>query len=78
MPSMEIRPDDLDLLCVGETLIDFISVDRVNSLRQADVFQRHQGGSPANIAVNVAKLGGSAALISKTGIGALALSRTTW
>jgi len=70
MPSVEIRPDDLDLLCVGETLIDFISVDRVDALRQADVFRRHQGGSPANIAVNVAKLGGSAGLISKTGIGA--------
>jgi fructokinase len=33
------------------------------------VFRKYQGGSPANIAVNVSKLGGTAAVISKTGIG---------
>jgi len=62
----------LDLLAVGETLVDFISVEQTDWLRNATTFRRHLGGSPANIAVNVAKLGGSSAVISKTGIGAFA------
>ncbi|HOV48129.1 MAG TPA: carbohydrate kinase, partial [Anaerolineae bacterium] len=61
---------DLDLLVIGETLIDFISVEETESLLEATTFQRFAGGSPANIAANVAKLGGQAAVISKTGMGA--------
>ena len=60
---------DLDLVAVGETLVDFISTEVADSLRAATTFRRYQGGSPANIAVNVAKLGGRAAVISKTGAG---------
>lgn len=67
---MEIPTGDLDVLTVGETLIDFISDEETDSLREANTFHRYQGGSPANIAVYVAKLGGSAAVVSKTGIGA--------
>jgi sugar/nucleoside kinase (ribokinase family) len=62
----------LDLLAIGETLVDFISVEQTDWLRNATTFRRYLGGSPANIAVNVAKLGGEAAVISKTGIGAFA------
>jgi fructokinase len=61
---------NIDVLTIGETLVDFISTEPVESLRDAATFQRHQGGSPANIAVNVSKLGLSSAVISKTGIGA--------
>ncbi|MCB0169263.1 MAG: sugar kinase [Anaerolineae bacterium] len=60
----------LDLLAIGEVLIDFISTDVVESLREAETFQRYLGGSPANIAVNMAKLGCRAAIAGKTGIGA--------
>jgi fructokinase len=67
--SVIIPEGDLDLLAVGETLVDLISEEEVESLREAHVFRKYQGGSPANIAVNVAKLGGTAAVISKTGIG---------
>jgi fructokinase len=66
---MNIPEGDLDLLAVGETLVDLISEEEVESLREAQVFRKYQGGSPANIAVNVAKLGGTSAVISKTGIG---------
>jgi len=66
---MIIPEGDLDLLAVGETLVDLISEEEVESLREAYTFRKYQGGSPANIAVNVAKLGGKAAVISKTGIG---------
>ena len=61
---------DLDLLAVGETLVDLISVEETDSLRNAYTFRKYQGGSPANIAVCVAKLGGTSAVVSKTGIGA--------
>jgi fructokinase len=67
---IHIPDGDLDLLAIGETLIDFISVETAGSLQDATTFHRYQGGSPANIAVYVAKLGGKAAVISKTGIGA--------
>jgi len=61
---------DIDLLAIGETVVDFISTEPAESLSQAPTFRRHLGGSPANIAVNVSKLGGRAGIISKTGIGA--------
>ncbi len=67
---MTTTNQDIDLLAIGETLIDFISTEPVEDLREATTFRRYQGGSPANIAVNVSKLGGSSAIISKTGIGA--------
>lgn len=61
---------DIDVLTIGETVVDFISTEPAEGLREANTFRRYLGGSPANIAVNVAKLGGQAAVISKTGIGA--------
>ena len=67
---MNATEDRIDVLCVGETLIDFISVEQTDWLRNASTFRRYLGGSPANIAVNVSKLGGSSAVLSKTGIGA--------
>jgi sucrose-phosphate synthase len=59
----------LDLLAVGETVVDFISHRRVQSLRTAENFTRYLGGQPANVAVYVAKLGGRPALLSKIGTG---------
>lgn len=60
----------IDLLAVGEILIDFISTDRVDNLREATTFKRYLGGSPANIAANVSRLGCTSALVGKTGSGA--------
>ena len=57
----------LDLLAIGEIVIDFIATQLDVSLAQSDTFNRYQGGSPANIAVNVAKLGGKTALAAKVG-----------
>ncbi|NOY55484.1 MAG: sugar kinase [Actinobacteria bacterium] len=67
---MIIANGDLDLLTVGEALVDFISETPAEHLREVELFRRHQGGSPANVAVNVAKLGGKAAVVAKVGIGA--------
>jgi fructokinase len=56
-----------DLLAVGEVLIDFISTKYSEDLQGAAEFQRMQGGSPANLAVNITRLGGKAALASRAG-----------
>lgn len=63
-------PPEIDLLAIGEILIDFISIEPAEALLEAKSFQRHQGGSPANLAVNVARLGRRAALLAKMGAGA--------
>jgi len=59
----------IDLLALGEILIDFISVERADSLREASTFRRYLGGSPANLALNVARLGREAAIAGKIGRG---------
>ncbi len=67
---MDLPTGDIDVLAVGETVVDFLADTDTEWLREVEVFRRHLGGSPANIAVYVSKLGGSAAIVSKTGIGA--------
>lgn len=57
----------LDVLAVGETVVDFVSHNMVHSLRTAKSFTRYLGGQPANLAVYVAKLGGRSAILSKIG-----------
>jgi len=68
---VKIPEGDLDLLAIGETVIDLISVEETDSLLEAANFRRYQGGSPANITRYVAKLGGASAIISKVGDDAL-------
>ncbi len=67
---MEPDTKPLDVLTIGEMVVDFISVEKTDTLSNASTFRRYLGGSPANIAVNVSKLGGHSAVIAKTGIGA--------
>ncbi len=67
---MNIPAGDLDVLAIGEIVVDMISVEETEDLRVASAFRRYQGGSPANLAVNIARLGGQAALIAKVGAGA--------
>jgi fructokinase len=59
----------IDLLALGEILIDFISAERADSLREASTFRRYLGGSPANLALNVSRLGRDAAIVGKIGCG---------
>jgi sugar/nucleoside kinase (ribokinase family) len=60
----------LDVLTIGELVVDFISDEKTDTLSNASTFRRYLGGSPASIAVYVSKLGGESAVIAKTGIGA--------
>jgi sugar/nucleoside kinase (ribokinase family) len=69
--SLKITQGDLDFVAIGETVVDFISVEETDWLLNAYTFRKYLGGSPANIALYVAKLGGTSAIVSKTGIGAM-------
>ncbi len=40
----------LDVLTIGETLVDFISVERIDTLSNASTFERHLGESPTIVA----------------------------
>lgn len=62
-----------DLVCVGETLIDFVTTTGGVTIEQADTFTAHLGGSPANVAVTAARLGGSVAMVSSVGDDPLAV-----
>jgi fructokinase len=46
----------LDVLCVGEALVDFLPTQR-GRLRELDHFDVHSGGAPANVAVGLARQG---------------------
>jgi fructokinase len=67
---MDSGTKPLDVLTIGEMVVDFISAEKTDTLSNASTFGRYLGGSPANIAVYVSKLGGASAVIAKTGIGA--------
>lgn len=56
-----------DILAVGELLADLIGQEVSTSLFDAVTFERFQGGSPANMAANMARLGRRAALVSCVG-----------
>ncbi|SDB83847.1 fructokinase [Pelagirhabdus alkalitolerans] len=55
-----------DLLTMGELLVDMIAKDYSDQLVSGE-FERHFGGSPANIAMNVNRLGSRAKLVASVG-----------
>ena len=60
------RHRPINLLAVGELLVDFIS-EEMGTLAEAQHFARHQGGSPANLVRNMALLGNRVALVACVG-----------
>ena len=61
------RDRPFDLLSVGELLIDFISADFADSLDDVINFKRLQGGSPANLCMNMARLSNRVKLVATVG-----------
>lgn len=61
-----LRDRRLDVLCLGEALIDFLP-SRRGALADVPSFTRHPGGAPANVAIGVARLGGRSALVGTVG-----------
>ncbi|MDZ4706638.1 MAG: sugar kinase [Saprospiraceae bacterium] len=56
-----------DICCAGELLIDFISEAFADDLDAVSQFRRIQGGSPANLCMNMSRLGNRAALVATVG-----------
>lgn len=55
----------LDLIPIGRVAIDFNPVDYFKTLVESDTFKKYVGGSPANIAVGLARLGKKVGFIGK-------------
>lgn len=62
-----MEPKTLDVVSIGEILIDFVGKDKGFRLSEVQEFRRAAGGGPANVAVGVARLGGRAGFIGKVG-----------
>lgn len=63
-------PDDaapLDVVVAGEVLADLITAEATDDLGGAAAFERHAGGSPANLASNLARLGVPVTLVASVG-----------
>lgn len=57
----------VDILSCGELLIDFITAEFVQTLDEATLFKRTPGGSPANLCMNMARLGNNTMLAASVG-----------
>jgi fructokinase len=57
----------MDVLCIGEALIDFVSRERGQTLVTATQYTAAAGGAPANVAAALAKLGRQARLVGTVG-----------
>ncbi|NLE50107.1 MAG: carbohydrate kinase [Chloroflexi bacterium] len=57
----------MDVLCLGEALIDFVSRERGATLVTATQYTAATGGAPTNVAAGLSKLGRHARLIATVG-----------
>lgn len=57
----------IDILCVGEVLIDFIGHQSGVQINKTRNYHRYLGGSPTNVAMNSARLGLKTTLIAAVG-----------
>lgn len=57
----------VNVVCLGELLIDFVALESGVSLIDAPAFKKAAGGAPANVAVGLARLGHSVGFVGKVG-----------
>ncbi len=57
----------IDIICIGEVLIDFIGHEVNTSINRTKDYHRFLGGSPTNVAVNASRLGLNAVLVASCG-----------
>ena len=57
----------IDIICIGEVLIDFIGHEVNTSINKTKDYHRFLGGSPTNVAVNASRLGLHAVLVPSSG-----------
>ena len=58
---------NIDILCVGEALIDFIGHQTNTLLNNTRDYHRYLGGSPTNVAMNSARLGLNSLIVATVG-----------
>lgn len=57
----------MDVVCLGEVLVDMFPAEIGKPLAQVTAFKPKPGGAPANVAVGLARLGKESAFIGKVG-----------
>lgn len=57
----------IDIICIGEVLIDFIGHEVNTSINRTKDYHRFLGGSPTNVAVNASRLGLKSVLVASCG-----------
>ena len=62
-----MRTKPIDIMAVGELLIDMMSTDFADSMDNVDSFRRIAGGSPSNLGMNMQRLGNNVRLVSTVG-----------
>lgn len=58
---------NIDILCVGEVLIDFIGHQKDVLINNTRDYHRYLGGSPTNVAMNAARLGLKSRMVATVG-----------
>lgn len=56
-----------DIICVGEALVDFIGHEQGKTINNTRDYHRYLGGSPTNVAMNLARLGLRPAVVASVG-----------
>ena len=64
---MKNNTESIDILCVGEVLIDFIGHQTNVLVNNTRDYHRYLGGSPTNVAMNSARLGLNATMVATVG-----------
>jgi fructokinase len=62
-----VKTSQFDIISAGEVLVDLISHRKGEHLNEAFLFEKMPGGSASNIAINMARLGNKATLLSAIG-----------
>jgi sugar/nucleoside kinase (ribokinase family) len=57
----------IDIISVGELLIDMMSTDFADTMNEVESYKRLPGGSPANLAMNMKRLGNTVRLVATVG-----------
>jgi sugar/nucleoside kinase (ribokinase family) len=65
--NRQTRINNLDVVCLGEILIDFVPSPALSTLGQARYLRIAPGGAPANVAVALRRLGLASGFIGKAG-----------
>jgi len=58
---------DIDILCIGEVLVDFIGHQTGVQINNTRDYHRYLGGSPTNVAMNSARLGLKSVMVATVG-----------